>query len=89
MMLKSKKWLAVCKTNIFPLASCPLVLAAWKKAAENQGKLLGSLQAKVDEVNAARREIQLAADTCWPSSDTTNGPLRHAFKIPANKPIAK
>lgn len=71
-------------------------LTAWKdadqeqgKAEENQGKLLKQLGTKVDEVNAARREIQLAADTCWPHTDSANAPTRRAFKIPANKPIAQ
>ena len=32
---------------------------------------------------------QLAADTCWPYSDPANAPTRRAFKISANKPIAK
>jgi len=59
------------------------------KAEEDQGKLLGQLQAKVDTMNTARREIQLAADTCWPSSDPANAPIRRAFMIPPNKPVAK
>lgn len=71
-------------------------LSAWKdadkdqrKAAEEQGDLLNDLRAKVDEVNTTRREIQLAADTCWPHTDSANAPTRRAFKIPANKPIAR
>jgi hypothetical protein len=78
------------------IAAARAALAAWKqtdvdegKAEETQSTLLGQLQAKVDAINTARHDIQLAADTCWPSSDTANAPVRRSFKIPANKPIAK
>jgi hypothetical protein len=78
------------------IAAARAALAAWKqtdvnegKAEETQSELLDQLQTKVDAMNAARREIQLAADTCWPASDKTNAPIRRAFKIPTNKPIAK
>ena len=78
------------------IAAARAALAAWKqtdvdegKAEETQSTLLGQLQAKVDAINTARHDIQLAADTCWPASDTTNAPVRRAFKIPTNKPIAK
>ncbi len=36
-----------------------------------------------------RREIQLAADTAWPPTDSASAPFRRAFKLPVNKPIAK
>ncbi len=78
------------------LAAATAALAAWKKAdqdqhkaGENQGKLLGQLDAKMADVNARRRDIQLAADTAWPPTDDTSAPLRHAFKLPVNQPIAK
>jgi hypothetical protein len=78
------------------IAVARAALAAWKKADEDQasaartqGELLIQFRAKVDEVNAARRELQLAADTCWPHTDPANAPVRRAFKIPANKPVAK
>lgn len=71
-------------------------LTAWKKgdqdqhkAEEDQGKLLGQLEAKVAELNAQRREIQLAADTAWPHTDGASAPFRRAFKLPVNQPVAK
>ncbi len=71
-------------------------LVTWKKAdqdehkaEEDQGKLLGQLDAKVAEMNAERREIQLAADTAWPHTDSASAPFRRAFKLPVNQPIAK
>ncbi|MBI2924703.1 MAG: hypothetical protein HYY24_03250 [Verrucomicrobia bacterium] len=78
------------------ITAARVALTAWKQADEDQGKaeeaqgrLLGQLQTKVGEVNVARREIQLTADTCWPHTDSANAPTRRAFKIPANKPIAR
>jgi len=35
------------------------------------------------------RETQAAADTTWPHTDGVNVPMRRAFKIPLDKPIAK
>ena len=78
------------------IAAARAALDAWnsadddqRKAAEDQGKRLEDLRAKVDKVNTARREIQLAADTCWPHTDSANAPVRRAFEIPANKPVAR
>ena len=78
------------------LTAAAAALAAWKKAdqdqhkaGENQGKLLGQLDAKMTDVNARRRDIQLAADTAWPPTDAASAPLRRAFKLPVNQPIAK
>ena len=71
-------------------------LETWKKAdqaqhkaEEEQAKLMGQLDAKVADMNAKRREIQLAADTAWPHTDSANAPYRRAFKLPVNQPIAK
>ena len=78
------------------LAAAGRRLTAWKKAdkaqgkaGEDQGKALGELETKVADVNAKRRDIQLAADTAWPHTDKANTPVRRAFKLPANQPIAK
>ena len=78
------------------IAAARAALAAWKqtdgdegKAEETQSTLIGQLQAKVDAINTARHDIQLAADTCWPASDKANAPIRRSFKIPVDKPIAK
>ena len=78
------------------LTAASAALTAWKqadtdqhKAGEAQANLLNQLDAKVVEVNAKRREIQLAADTAWPPTDSASAPFRRAFKLPVNKPIAK
>lgn len=78
------------------IAAARAALAAWKqtdvdegKAEETQSTLIGQLQTKVDVINAARHDIQLAADTCWSHTDKANVPIRRAFKIPTNKPVAK
>jgi len=78
------------------IAAARAALGAWvkadqaqHKAEEDQGKLLDQLDAKMVDVNAKRREIQLAADTAWPHTDTSSAPVRRAFKLPVNKPIAQ
>ena len=78
------------------IAAARAALEIWKKAdqaqhkaEEDQGKLLGQLDAKVADMNAKRREIQLTADTAWPHTDSANAPYRRAFKLPVNQPIAK
>jgi len=78
------------------IAAARAALVTWRqadvaegKAAEIQSTLLGQLQTKVDAINTARRDIQLAVDTCWPHTDKANAPIRRAFKIPTNKPVAK
>ena len=77
------------------LAAATAALTAWKsadtaqaQANETQSKLLIDLQAKVTDLNAARRDIQLAANTAWPHDNQANTATRRAFKIPANKPMA-
>ena len=71
------------------LAACKQADQDQQKAEENQGKLLGQLDAKMAEVNAQRRDIQLTADTAWPHTGDTSAPLRRACKLPVNQPIAK
>lgn len=78
------------------LSAATAALAAWKqadldqhKAEEAQAQLLDQLAAQVAELNAGRRDIQLAADTAWPHTDPANAPLRRAFKLPVNQPVAK
>ena len=78
------------------LAAAGAALAAWKqadqdqhKAEEAQGKLLGDLNAKVAALTARRRDLQLLADTAWPPTDVASAPFRRAFKLPANRPVAR
>ncbi len=78
------------------ITAAKAALTAWKQADVNQGKaeearstLLGQLEAKVEAINAARHDIQLAADTCWPPTDKANAPIRRSFKIPTNKSIVQ
>ena len=41
------------------------------------------------QMNTKRREIQLAADPAWTHTDNASAPIRRAFKLPVNQPVAK
>jgi len=68
-------------------------LADWKKADEQQDQaiakqtqVLGDFASLLAKVNAARRDIQLAADTIWPYTLAENRPLRRAFALSPTRP---
>jgi hypothetical protein len=45
------------------------------------------LDAKVKEVAGLRRQIQYAADTCWPPADPANTGIRKQFSLPPDKAL--
>jgi hypothetical protein len=76
------------------IAAARQQLAAWKgtdevqtSAEQARGEQLRQLQAKVADINQARREIQFAADALWPHTKADNAPLRKSFKLPAKRPM--
>ena len=78
------------------LAAAGAAYANWKqantdeiKAAEDQNKAITALEAKVAEINDARRDIQHAVDTAFPHTDKANAAPRRAFKLPAAKPMVQ
>ena len=44
-----------------------------------------SLEAIINEVETARRDIQSVADATWPALEKVHGPIRKEFKIPLNR----
>lgn len=78
------------------LAAANTAYSGWKqtfadqnKVAEAQAKAITDLAAKAGEINDARRDIQHAVETVWPPTDKANAAPRRAFKLAANKPMAK
>ncbi len=74
------------------LTAATAALPAWKtadaaqtKAIEDQADLLLKLNAKVADLNDARRAIQAVAETAWPYAIKGNAPIRRTFKLPAPK----
>ena len=56
-----------------------------------QGDATGArseLEAKVKDVTALRRQLQLAADLLWPADEPTNAGTRGEFKLPPDKALA-
>ncbi len=71
------------------------LLKAWVKADEEQDAaeakvtdLLKEFEENVGEINAARRDVQYAADTAWPYKEEKNAGTRRALKLPANRPLS-
>jgi hypothetical protein len=60
-------------------------LKALSGGVGDAGTAIKALEAKVGEIAAARRDIQLAADTLWPAGIPANAPIRSEFKLPANR----
>ena len=67
---------------------------AWKTADQEQtthatdaSQLLIEAKADLESLNARRRNIQLAADTIWPFSNSNNAPRRTAFGLPKTRPF--
>ena len=67
---------------------------AWKTADQEQTthatdatQLLTEAKAELESLNTRRRNIQLAADTIWPASDSNNAPIRTAFGLPKTRPF--
>jgi hypothetical protein len=50
-------------------------------------KALKLLEAKMGEIAAARRDIQLAADTIWPAGIPAHAPIRSEFKLPSDRSL--
>lgn len=70
-------------------------LKAWKKADEDQGgadgdksDLINQFKTKLGEVNDARRDMQIAADTVWPHTSPANASVRRLFKLPVDRPLS-
>ena len=82
--------------NLLPAdaTAAQTALDDWKKANQDQGDAqdnyahaIQALRDLVDLINADRRTIQTAADILFTYKDSSNGPTRRAFDLPANRPM--
>ncbi len=71
------------------------LLATWMAAEEKQTEaatavtdLLKAYEKNVSQINASRRNVQLAADTVWPYTEDDNAGTRRSFKIPVARPVS-
>lgn len=56
--------------------------------SEEKGLTRLSRDALIDVLNNRRTAVQFAADALWPYTDEMTRPIRSAFKIPTNRPLA-
>lgn len=76
------------------IASLQTTYNAWKTADQSQtthttdaSQILAEAKAELKDLTTRRQNIQLAADTIWPSSNSNNVPIRTAFGLPKTRPF--